>query len=150
MHFEGTFTVKAPIRVVYEFLMDPRKVSACLPDLQKLDVKSDNEYTAVVRAGISFIKGDFTMNFKVQEKNPPTHAKLVARGSGIGSTVDLETVMDLVEEQDGTTMKWSAEAKVGGRIASVGQRLISGQAEKIVRQLFECIKSKLESGGSEP
>jgi carbon monoxide dehydrogenase subunit G len=144
MHFEGTFTVKAPREKVFEFLLDPNKVSSCLPDLQRLDIKNQDEYTAVVRAGISFIKGDFTMNFKVMEKQPPSHAKLVARGSGIGSTVDLETVMDLTESSGSTTMKWSAEAKVGGRIASVGQRLISGQAEKIIRQLFDCIKSKLE------
>jgi len=144
MHFEGTFTVKAPREKVFEFLLDPNKVSSCLPDLQRLDIKNQDEYTAVVRAGISFIKGEFTMNFKVMEKQPPSHAKLVARGSGIGSTVDLETVMDLTESSGSTTMKWSAEAKVGGRIASVGQRLISGQAEKIIRQLFDCIKSKLE------
>lgn len=144
MHFEGTFTVKAPRERVFEFLLDPKKISSCLPDLQKLDVKSDEEYMAIVKAGISFIKGEFTMNFKVVEKQPPTHAKLVARGSGIGSTVDLETVMDLTESSGNTTMKWSAEARVGGRIASVGQRLIGSQAEKIVRQLFDCVKSKLE------
>ncbi len=144
MHFEGTFTVKAPREKVFEFLLDPKKVAGCLPDLQRLDIKSEDEYTAVVKAGISFIKGEFTMNFKVVEKEPPSHAKLLARGSGIGSTVDLETVMDLTESSGSTTMKWSAEARVGGRIASVGQRLISGQAEKIIRQLFDCIKSKLE------
>jgi len=144
MHFEGTFTVKAPREKVFEFLLDPKKVSGCLPDLQRLDIKNQDEYIAVIKAGISFIKGEFTMNFKVPEKQPPSYAKLVARGSGIGSTVDLETVMDLTESSGSTTMKWSAEAKVGGRIASVGQRLISGQAEKIIRQLFDCIKSKLE------
>jgi carbon monoxide dehydrogenase subunit G len=145
MHFEGTFSVKAPRKAVFDYLMDPRRISTCLPDLQRLDVKSDNEYTAFVKAGVSFIKGDFTMNFKVAEKTPPSHAKLVAQGTGIGSTIDLETVMDLSESGGSTTMRWQAEAKVGGRIASVGQRLINGQAEKIIKQLFDCLKGKLES-----
>lgn len=145
MHFEGTFTVKAPKSKVFEFLIDPRKVSGCLPDLQRLDVKSADEFTAIVKVGISFLKGDFTMNFKVVEKEPPNHAKLSARGSGIGSVIDLETVMDLTESDGKTTMKWVADAKVGGRIASVGQRLISSQAEKIIKQLFDCIQGKVES-----
>lgn len=146
MHFEGTFTVKAPREKVFDFLLDPQKISGCLPDLQKLDVKSPDEYTAVVRAGISFIKGDFTMNFKVVDKIPPSHAKLVARGNGIGSTVDLETLMDLADSPPkNTTIKWNAEARIGGRIASVGQRLIGAQAEKIIKQLFESIQGKLES-----
>jgi len=146
VHFEGTFTVNAQREKVFDFLLDPQKISSCLPDLQKLDVKSADEYTAVVRAGISFIRGDFTMNFKVVEKDRPSHAKLVARGNGIGSTVDLETLIDLSESaSQRTSIRWTAEARVGGRIASVGQRLIGAQAEKIIKQLFDSIQGKLES-----
>jgi carbon monoxide dehydrogenase subunit G len=42
-------------------------------------------------------------------------------------------------------MKWSADALVGGRIASVGQRLLSGQAEKIIKELFGCLQKQLGS-----
>ncbi len=146
MHFEGTFTVKAPIAKVFSTVLDPKQISGCMPDLQRLDVKSAEEFTAVVRTGISFIKGDFTMNFRVVEKSPPSHARLVSRGSGIGSSVDLETSVDLSESGDGrTTMNWQADARVGGRIASVGQRLLNSQAEKIIKELFACLQKKLES-----
>jgi uncharacterized protein len=145
LHFEGTFVVKAPPSKVFDYLLDPQKISACMPDLQKLEVKSPDEFVAVVRAGVSFIKGDFTMHFTTKERDPPTHAKLVAHGTGIGSTVDLDTVLDITESQGGTSMKWAAEARVGGRIASVGQRLLNGQAEKIVKELFGCLQRQLES-----
>lgn len=145
MHFDGTFEVKAKTDVVFAFLMDPNKISGCMPDLQKLEVKSPDDFIAVIRAGVSFIKGDFTMHFTTTDKDPPSHAKLVAHGTGIGSTVDLQTLLDLAESEKGTTMKWSAEAQVGGRIASVGQRLLSGQAEKIIKQLFGCLQAQLEN-----
>ncbi len=146
MHFDGTFEVKAPKDRVYAMVMDPKQISACMPDLQKLDVKSPDDFTAVVKAGVSFIKGDFTMHFTTVEKIPPTHAKLAAHGTGIGSTVDMETVMDLADTANGgTAMKWTADAQVGGRIASVGQRLLNGQAEKIIKNLFECLQGKLEA-----
>jgi len=144
LHFDGTFEVKARRSTVFGFLLDPQKISGCMPDLQRLEVKSPDDFIAVVRAGVSFIKGDFTMHFTATEKNPPSHAKLVARGTGIGSTVDLETTIDLTESEGGTTMKWEAEVLVGGRIASVGQRLLTGQAEKIIKQLFGCIQKQLE------
>src|SRR5487761_396319 len=147
MHFDGTFNVKASREKVFATSLDPNQISQCMPDLQKLDIKSQDDFTAVVKAGVSFIKGDFILHFTVAEKTPSTHAKLLAHGTGIGSTVDLETLMDLGDlEGGGTAMKWVAEAKVGGRIASVGQRLISGQAEKIIKQLFECLQGKLEAG----
>ena len=105
--------------------------------LQKLDVKSPDDFTAIIKAGVSFIKGDFTLRFLTVEKTAPTHAKLTAHGTGIGSTVDMETVMDFSDTAEGgTAMKWTAEARIGGRIASVGQRLLNGQAEKIIQQLF--------------
>ncbi len=146
MHFEGTFDVKAPKEKVFSILMDPNQISKCMPDLQKLDVKSPDDYTAVVKAGVSFIKGDFNLHFLTADKSPPNHAKLTAHGTGIGSTVDMDMVMDLADvTAGGTSMKWSADAKIGGRIASVGQRLINGQAEKIIKNLFDCLKTTLEA-----
>ncbi len=144
MHFEGTFKVKASKESVFKFLSDPKRISACMPDLQSLEVVSPDDFTAVIRAGISFIKGDFKMHFTTAEKRPPEHSKLLAHGSGMGSTIDLETTMDLEESNGSTTMKWNAEVKVGGRIASVGQRLLSGQAEKTIKQLFGCLQGQLE------
>lgn len=146
MHFEGTFNVKAPKEKVFGLMLDPNQISQCMPDLQKLDVKTADDFTAIIKAGVSFIRGDFNMHFTVVEKTPSTHAKLLAHGTGIGSTVDMDTLMDLSDDASGgTTMKWSAEAKIGGRIASVGQRLIEGQAEKIIKQLFSCLEGKLNT-----
>ena len=146
MHFDGTFSVKSPRDKVFSVVLDPNQISQCMPDLQKLEVKSPDDFTAIIKAGVSFIRGDFNMHFTVVEKTPTSHAKLVAHGSGIGSTVDLDTVLDFSDANDGgTTMKWAAEAKIGGRIASLGQRLMESQAEKIIKQLFTCLEGKLNT-----
>lgn len=146
LHFDGMFNVTAPKEKVFKILMDIKETSQCIPDLQKLEIRSPDDFVATVKAGVGFIKGEFTLNFSIVEKNAPTHAKLTARGTGIGSTLDMEAVMDLTDTQDGgTCMKWTADAKVGGRVASLGQRLLDGQAEKIIRQLFGCLQKKLES-----
>ena len=146
MHFEGTFNVKAPKEKVFSILMDPNQISKCMPDLQKLEVKSPEDFTATIKAGVSFIRGDFVLRFQTVEKTPSTHAKLVGHGTGIGSTVDMDINMDLSDTTEGgTSMKWGAEARIGGRLASVGQRLLTGQAEKIIQQLFDCLKTNLEA-----
>ena len=46
--------------------------------------------------------------------------------------------------EGGTKMAWKADAKVGGLVASVGQRLLEGTAQKIVKNLFECFRAQLE------
>ena len=143
MDFSGTFEVKASVSDVYHFILDPNKLSSCIPGLKELSVVSPDEFNVVVRAGVAFIKGDFKINMKVVEKNEPTHAKIKGNGQGLGGTLDLEAIIDMKEANGGTSMDWKADAKVGGKIASVGQRMIGRQAEKIITELFDGIKKNL-------
>lgn len=145
MNFEGTFEVKAPPQKVWDFLMKPENISKCLPDLQKLEVEGPDKFKATIKVGVGFIKGNFTFEFNVLDKKPPSHAKLLGHGSGTGSVVDMDTLMDLeATPEGGTKMAWKADAKVGGLVASVGQRLLEGTAQKIVKNLFECFRAQLE------
>ncbi|MDG6956936.1 MAG: carbon monoxide dehydrogenase subunit G, partial [Nitrososphaerota archaeon] len=146
-HFDGTVDAMAPAAQVYAALIDPNQLSACIPGFQRAEVKSPREFTVLVKAGVSFIRGDFTIKFDLVEARAPTHAKLVGRGSGMGSVVDIEATMDISEAAGGgSSTRWYAEAKVGGKIASLGQRLLEGQAEKIIREMFACLRAKFEQG----
>ena len=142
MHFEGTSAIKAEPSELYGALLDPKQLSGCMPGLQKIETTSQDEFTVVVKAGISFIRGDFTIRFHVAEKREPSHAKLVGRGTGMGSALDIEATMDIAPQDGGSSMKWAADAKVAGKIASLGQRLLEGQAEKIIRDMFDCIQKR--------
>ncbi len=145
LHFDGTFDVKANKEKVFDFLLDPNALANCLPDLQKVEVISPDEFKVRVKVGISFIKGDMDMTFKVIERDRPTHAKLQARGTGLGSSVDMTNTFDLADGPDGgTRMDWKADASVGGMIASIGQRLLDNGAQKMVTELFDSIKTNLE------
>lgn len=143
MHFEGTFETRAPPKKVYDFLLNPEAIGKCLPDLQKLEVRDQDHYNAAVKVGVGFIKGTFTFQFTVAEKDAPKKARLKAHGSGTGSTIDLEAVMELEEAKAGTRMNWKADAQVGGMMAGIGQRIISGTAEKTISQLFDCLRRQL-------
>ncbi len=145
MHFEGTFDLKAPRKKVWDFIMVPNNLAKCLPDLQKLEVVAPDKFKATVKAGVGFIKGTFNFEFTMHDMQEPSHAKLSGHGSGTGSTVDLETAIDLGDLPDGgTKMAWKADARVGGLIASVGQRLLEGAANKLVSSLFDCLRKQLE------
>ncbi len=146
-HFEGDFDSKAPPAKVYSALMDPNELSSCMPGFQRAEVRSPGDFTVVVKAGVSFIRGNFTIKFSMVEAKEPVHAKLLGRGSGMGSVVDIEATMDISEAAGGgSSMKWSAEARVGGKIASLGERLLEGQAEKIIREMFACLRVKFDRG----
>jgi len=143
MHFEGVFDAAAPESRVYDLVTDPSEVSGCMPGLQKVDVKSPHEFDAVVRVGVSFIRGDFSLHFRMVEKKP-SGAKFAVHGTGLGSAVDMEIALAISPgETGGSSMKWQADVSVSGKIASLGQRLMESQAEKIIREFFGCLGQKL-------
>ena len=145
MHFEGVFTVESPRGKVFAMVTDPNQVARCMPDLRRLEVKSADEFVAVVGTGISLVKGDISLHFRTLEKSPPGRARMAAHGTGLGSAVDVEMVTELTDHDGGgTAMRWTAEANVSGKLASLGQGLIKSQSERIIRQLFDCLRSKLE------
>ncbi len=144
MIFEGTYEIKAPREKVWDFLIDPHKIGKCLSDLKSLEVQDEDRFTAVMKVGIGFIKGDFKFRLSITEKNPLSNARLKGTGTGSGSTIDFDTLIDLSEIPVGTRVNYKADVKVGGAMASLAQRMIGGATDKTISQVFECLKTQLE------
>ncbi len=146
LHFEGSLTIRAPREKVWTFLVDPHAVSRCLPDVQSLDLLDGGRFRAVVRVGVSFIKGNFTFEVAMLDLEAPRHARITGRGGGLGSAVDVNSGVDLADGEAGTTrLDWTADVVVSGTIASVGGRLLNSTVEKKTGELFECLKAQLEA-----
>jgi carbon monoxide dehydrogenase subunit G len=146
MRFEGTLDIAAPRDRVWSFLTDPKQVTTCAPDVQRLDITDPHHFNVVVRAGVGPIKSTFTMNVQFIELDRPKHAAVVARGQAPGSAVEMVSNMNLAEsDEDHTTMEWSSEVTVSGMLQQVGARLVQGAADKVTQQVFACIKAKLEA-----
>jgi uncharacterized protein len=146
VRFEGTVPINAPRERVWAFLTDPRQAGQCAPGLEQIEVLDDDRFTTVVRAGVGPVKGRFSFTVTWLERTAPSRARVQARGRMPGSAVDMTAAMHLDEDGAGTTMRWESDLRVSGMIASVGQRLMQGAAEKITNDLFDCIRQKLEAG----
>ncbi len=145
MNFEGTFEVKATRDKVWEFVIDPNRIGKCLPDLKSLDIEGEDKFVAVARVGIGFMKGDFRFQLAIVEKNAPSHARLKGTGSGVGSSLYLDTSIDLEETGIGTKLTYKAEMRIGGALAGVGLRVIGGTTQKTISEVFSCVKKNLET-----
>lgn len=144
MIFEGTVEVRKPRESLWQFIIDPARVGKCFPGLKSLEVESEERSTATISVGVGPLKSDFKFRIQISEKEPTNHVRLRAVGSGSGSNVDLDVAIELKETSEGTALSYKAEAKVGGMIASFGQRVIEDTAGRTVAQVFECIKNQLE------
>ena len=147
MEFNGEETIKAPRQDVWNFLLDPEQATQCAPGLQSIDVIDEDHFKCTVRAGVGMIRGNFNFDVKWTEKNEPNHAEMTANGNAAGSAVQMHSVLDLSDVEDGATlMKWTANVRVSGKLAGVGGRLMNPVADRMTKDIFGCIRSKLEDG----
>jgi carbon monoxide dehydrogenase subunit G len=144
-HMDGKESIIAQPEKVYESLCNPEFMASCIPDVQSFSIIDGDHFTAKFRVGIGIVRGTVEMRFSIEDKSPKHHAKLVGDGSGAGSKMHIESVFDLSTGTNNTEMSWAADADLSGLIAGIGGPVLKGQSEKQVTQIFQNVKSKLES-----
>src|SRR6266545_2563738 len=80
MLIEETFSVRAPIQQVWDFLLDIPVVSRCLPGCEEATVLDENTYQGVVAARVGPVAARFKGKLTITERIAPR--RLVARGEG--------------------------------------------------------------------
>jgi uncharacterized protein len=144
MHYDGAFDVTGNKEKVFDFLTDPKKMTTIFPDIQNVKILDENNFTLKAKVGMSFIKGTMDVKGTISEKKRPTMAKVKARGTGINSSVDLDSIFTIADGANGGThVTWSADAKISGMMASVGSRLIDSASDKYVKQIIGALQKNL-------
>jgi len=141
---EGTYELKASRLKLWEFIIDPTKIGKCLPDLKTLKVEDEDKFAATIRAGVGAMKADFKFRIEILGKEPIDRVQIRAVGSGSGTSITIDTTIELKDVPVGSELNYRSEVKIAGTIAALGQRVIKDAAEKTVAGVFECIKQQVE------
>jgi len=141
MKFEGKYTFKAPREKVWQVLLDPKILAQCMPGCEELKEIGPDQYEANVKVGIAAVKGTYKAKISIKDKQPPSHYVLSGQGSGGPGFMQGDVVIDLEQAGGETLLKYSTDAKVGGLIAGVGQRMIGGIAKMMIDQFFKKMES---------
>lgn len=137
MKLDGQTVVNAPIERLWEVLNDVELLRRHMPGCESLTEVGAGEYEAVLSMGVAAIKGRYTATLHMVDADPPHGYTLRVEGSGKPGFVKGEGRVRLAPTEGGTELTYSGELQVGGMIARVGQRLISGLAQRMTRQFFD-------------
>ena len=148
---DGEFRVNASIERTWDFLTNIQEVASCVPSFEKVEVRDDKSFTIIVSQKVGPFSATFETQTSFTQMIPPN--RLVAFGRGkdtlMGSSFELTNEMDLVAiSEKETLVKYKADVKISGRIASVGQSLIKIVAKREVASVVKLIQDKI--GGLVP
>ena len=146
MQVEGQYTINAPIERVWEYLMDPAGLQACIPGCEKLEPRGDDSYEATLKVGVAAVKGTYQGKVSIADKEPPHRYRMLVEGSGGPGFVRGEARIELRAGDGGTVVHVMGDGQVGGTVAGVGQRMLGGVAKMLMKQMFDCVKARVEAG----
>jgi carbon monoxide dehydrogenase subunit G len=143
MTLEGTYTIPAPRRRVWQLLMDPAEIASCVPGCQQFEPVGNDTYRVRLTAAVAAISGTFEGTVTLADQVAPESYRLVMEGSGAPGFVNGAAVMTLRDEAGSTVVAVTANVDVGGTIARVGQRLLGSVSKMMLDRFFACMAGKV-------
>ncbi|RME07784.1 MAG: carbon monoxide dehydrogenase [Anaerolineae bacterium] len=148
MKISGDYVFDAPRETVWRVLRDPDVLASALPGTQRLERVDENVYQGEMKVRIGPVGGKFGGKITLSDEVPPERYTMTVEGEG--STGFLKGVGNITLEalDDGRTrMVYAGEVQIGGRVASVGQRLFDSVSRSIIRQGLDKINQALQDEG---
>jgi carbon monoxide dehydrogenase subunit G len=142
----GEYVFNGPREEVWELVRDPEVLATALPGTQSLTPVSENEYEGKMHVRVGPVAGTFSGRVVASDEVPPESYTLMVEGKGAPGFAKGTGHVQLIDQGDGTTlMKYEGEMQIGGRIASVGQRLMDSASKSMIRQGLEALNKALEA-----
>jgi carbon monoxide dehydrogenase subunit G len=137
MELSGEQAIAAPRQKVWEALNDPRVLQACIPGCESLEQDGERGFAATVLAKVGPVKARFNGKVELSNIRPPESYTITGEGKG-GAAGMAKGGADivLVEDGDGTLLRYTVKADVGGKLAQIGSRLVQSTANKYSRDFF--------------
>jgi carbon monoxide dehydrogenase subunit G len=145
MKIEGQYTFEAPREAVWNAVMDPEVIARTIPGCESLEQVGDQEFKGAMKIKIGPVQGQFQGHVTLYDLNPHDDYRLKLKGQGPQGFVDGDGKLTLTEEGGKTTLAYDIDAKVGGRIAGVGQRLVESSAKVVSRQALEALEAQIQA-----
>ena len=147
MKMNGEIRVPTDRETVWRALNDPEVLKDCLPGCQEIEKTSETEMTATLVIKVGPVKATFAGGVTLSDLDPPNGYTISGQGQGgAAGFASGEAKVRLVADGGETVVQYDVDAKVGGKLAQIGSRLIDSTAKKLSKQFFDSLAEKLGGG----
>jgi carbon monoxide dehydrogenase subunit G len=152
MNLEGSAVLHGTPEQVWSVITDPAVLARTIPGCESLQLTGPDEYAMNVSVGVGAIRGTYAGEVRLTDQQRPTSYVMHASGAGAPGNARAKVLISLAPDGDAgtTTLTYSADAVIGGPVAGVGQRMITGVAKRMAGQFFSAIDGELTSPATVP
>jgi carbon monoxide dehydrogenase subunit G len=137
MILQGERVIPASQERTWAALNDPEVLKACMQGCEVLERIGDNQFQAVMAVRIGPVSAKFKGKLEMTDIQVPNAYTIHFEGQGgLAGFGKGSAFVQLTPEGQSTLLAYKAEAKVGGKIAQIGSRLVDTAAAKITDDFF--------------
>ncbi len=147
MIIEGKLTVKAPIRELWDMLLDPATLGSCLPGAEKVEKIDEKTYDSVVKQKVGPIKVTLKFRNVLTELQPPHRFVLEGEGEDVTKLGHMKqkTIVELSEIGDGNVdVSYKSDVAIVGKLAMFGDRVMRSKAKDVEKEFTQNLQEKLK------
>jgi uncharacterized protein len=149
VNLDGSAVLHAAPDRVWSVLTDPAVLARTIPGCLALERVGEDSYRMDVSVGVGAVKGTYAGEVHLTDQQRPTSYVMHASGAGAPGQVRATVTIELTPDGDSATvLTYSADAAVGGPVAGVGQRMITGVAKRMAAQFFTAVDAELAGAGA--
>jgi carbon monoxide dehydrogenase subunit G len=146
MLLAGKIRVQAPIQQVWDTLLEPETLQACLPGIEKVERLDEKHYAIVFMQKIGPLPLRFKIKATLTRVEPPLHLEIEGQRAETLKAGEArhKARIDLRETVDGfVEISYTADANMGGTLAIFGEGILQAKTKKIESEIAQALQQKL-------
>jgi len=144
-----TFHVAVPPEAVWNFMMNPANVVACMPGASLTEIVDEKKFIGSVKVKIGAVTAQYQGTITYLEADHATGTvRMLAEGVERGGGTVRGTIISQLSSGPGgagTEVRCRASLDLTGRIVQVGRGMIEGVSSQIIKMYVANVGSMLES-----
>lgn len=147
MVLEGKLRLKAPIHKLWDTLLEPETLQACIPGAEKIERLDERTYDCLIKQKVGPISVRFKFKNILTKIEAPNHIEMQGEGEDIGKAgrFSQKTSIDLKECNEGEVeISYKCDASIVGKLAMFGDRIMRAKAKSVESEFTAALRGKLE------
>jgi carbon monoxide dehydrogenase subunit G len=146
MNLDGSQLIYASRQLVWCTLNDENVLRESIPGCRTLVRESDTEFKGTVSVKLGVVSATFAGAVTLSNISAPSSYTITGEGKGgiAGFAKGVCKVQLSEADAQSTWLHYTVKTDVGGKLASLGSRLLDGIARKMVAQFFDAFVSKVQ------
>jgi uncharacterized protein len=145
MNLSGQRTIDASLAQTWAGLNDPQVLQQCITGCESIEADGADRYKVLLAMKVGPVSARFTGQLRLEDIVPLASYKILFEGQGGTAGFGKGQATVALQAVDGaTSLTYSSQANVGGKLAQVGSRLIDSVAAKVADDFFKSFEMLMQ------